>query len=119
MTAAHRRGARREQQVADVLGTTRIKYRPRYQRSPDVIPIRFADGTVVVPESKTRKRLPKWLLAAVAQARAYVVGAVPCVVLSETGGEPLALVPLTDLAMLVGLRSPKDGEQLLLLGGPR
>jgi len=118
MSAQHRRGARREQQVASILQTTRTKYRPRYVRAPDVVPIRFADGTVVVPESKTRKHLPKWLVAAIGQARAYVDGCVPVVVLSELRGEPLAVVPLADFAMLVGLREPRDGAQLLLLGAP-
>lgn len=117
MTAQHRRGARREEQVANILRTTRTKNRPRFVRAPDVQPIRFADGTVVVPESKTRKTLPKWLVAAIAQASAYVDGAVPLVVLSQTGGEPIACLPLVDFAMLVGLRERQDGEQLLLLGG--
>jgi hypothetical protein len=71
----------------------------------------------MVPEAKTRKKLPRWLVAALAQARRYVRGSVPCVVLSELGGEPLAVLPLADLAMLVGIRAPRDGEQLLLLGG--
>lgn len=116
MTAVHRRAAARELQVAKVLGSKRV-HRGRYERAPDVVPIRFANGTVIVPESKTREKLPKWLIDALGQARKYVKGSVPCVVLSEFGGEPLAVMPLADLAMLVGLRSPKDGEQLLLLGG--
>jgi hypothetical protein len=115
MTVAHRHGANREREAAAVLGSKRV-HRKRGQRAPDVVPIRFADGSVVVPESKTRKALPKWLKAALTQARGYHRGAVPLVVLSETGGQALAVLPLVDLAQLVGLRAPKDGEQLLLLG---
>jgi hypothetical protein len=119
MTAANRRGAYREQETADKLGGERIKYRPRYQRSPDVVPIRFADGTVVVPESATRKKLPSLIVTKMRQAAGYVEGAVPLVVLSETGGRAIACMPLEDFARLVGLRSPPDGEQLVLLGGLR
>lgn len=119
MTAAHRRAARRERQAAELLEAQRVRYRPRYAPSPDVAPLRLVDGTVLVPECKTRGRLPQWIVAAVAQARRYVPGAVPLVVLSETGGEPLALVPLRDFARLVGIREPRAGEQLVLLGGRR
>jgi hypothetical protein len=118
VTSSHRRGARRERQAAEILKTTRV-CRMRGERAPDVVPLRFENGSVVVPESKTRAKLPKWLNAALAQARGYHPGAVPLVVLSETGGPALALLPLADLAMLVGLRAPRDGEQLLLLGGSR
>jgi hypothetical protein len=119
VTAAHRRAARREREAAQALGTSRVRYRPRYQPAPDCVPIRLPDGTVITPESATRGHLPRWLLAKVAQARRYVPGAVPCVVLSETGGEALALVPLRDLARLIGIRSPRAGEQLSLLAPAR
>jgi hypothetical protein len=116
MTIAHDRAARRERQAAEVLGSTRV-HRRRGERAPDVVPLRFENGTVVVPESKTRKRLPRWLIKALEQAAGYVDGAVPLLVLSELGGPPIAVLPLVQLAELVGLRAPKDGEQLLLLGG--
>ncbi|MBV9945477.1 MAG: hypothetical protein JOZ69_01360 [Myxococcales bacterium] len=103
MTAAHARAARRERQAAALLGSRRV-HRARYERAPDVEPVRLADGTVVVAESKTRKALPRWLVGAVAQARAYLPGCVPLVVLSELGGEPLAALPLRDLVRLLGLR---------------
>lgn len=118
MIRAQIRGARRELEAATLLGSTRV-HRKRGQRAPDVVPVRFENGAVVVPESKTRKALPKWLKAALSQARGYHRGAIPLVVLSETGGQALAVLPLVDLAQLVGLRAPKDGEQLLLLGGRR
>lgn len=116
---ALRRAARREREAAAVLGSTRV-HRARGERAPDVEPIRFGDGTVVaVPEVKTRATLPKWLKKALEQARGYHEDAIPLVVLSETGGPAIAVIPLTDLATLVGIRAPKDGEQLLLLGGSR
>jgi hypothetical protein len=91
-------------------------HRARYERAPDLVPIRFADGTVVVPEVKTRACLPRWLAGALAQAAGYAAaGAVPLVVLSESNGPPLALLPLAAFAALVGLRAPPDGEQLLLV----
>jgi hypothetical protein len=67
----------------------------------------MTDGTVVVPEVKTRKKHPKWLVAAVNQARGSLAGATPIVVVSETGGEALAVVPLADFVRLVGLQSPR------------
>jgi hypothetical protein len=115
-TAAVRaRWTRRERQAAELLGSRRVR-RERYESAPDVEPVRLEDGTVLVPESKTRKALPRWLVGAVAQARAYVAGCVPLVIVSELGGEPLALLPLRDLARLVGIRAPRVGEQLVLLG---
>lgn len=113
MSAVHARAARREREAASLLGSRRV-HRGRYERAPDVEPVRLADGTVLVPEAKTRKALPRWLVAAVGQARGYLPGAVPLVVLSELGGEPLAVLPLQDLARLLGLQPPKRGAQLPL-----
>jgi hypothetical protein len=113
MSAAHRRAAAREREAAQVLGSTRV-HRRRGERAPDVQPIRLSDGSVLVAEAKTRKRLPQWLTAAIKQARRYHRGCVPLVVLSEMGGPALAILPLVDLAQLVGLRAPRDAEQLLL-----
>jgi hypothetical protein len=72
------------------------------------------DGTVLQPESKTRGKLPKWIVDAVEQARGYLPGAVPLVVLSETGGEPLGMLPLRDLSRLLGLRCAEGATQLAL-----
>jgi hypothetical protein len=118
MSLAHDRAARRERQAAEVLGSERV-HRARFERAPDVKPIRLEDGRVVVPEVKTRKRLPRWLLAALRQAAGYHRDATPLAVVSELGGEPIAVLRLVDLAEMVGLREPKDGAQLLLLGGSR
>jgi hypothetical protein len=113
MTAVHARAARREREAAALLGSRRV-HRHRYERAPDVEPVRLADGTVLVAESKTRKALPRWLVRAVAQARSYLPGCVPLVALSELRGEPLAVLPLRDLARLLGLRPPDKGVQLTL-----
>jgi hypothetical protein len=114
MTAQHRRAARREQQAADVLKTRRTKYRPRFQRAPDVTPVTLADGRVLSLEVKTRAKLPKWLRDAFAQAQRYLPGAIPVVVLSETGGAPLAVLPLDAFAGFAGLQPQKDNAQLVL-----
>jgi hypothetical protein len=114
MTAAHRRGARREQQTADVLRVERTKYRPRYQRASDTTPVRLPTGDTLQPEVKTRKRAPKLVLDALAKARGYLPGAIPLAVISQTGGEPIACLPLRDLARLLGLQPSVDGQQLVL-----
>jgi hypothetical protein len=111
--SAAARAARRERQAAELLGSRRV-HRARYERAPDVEPVRLPDGTVLVAESKTRGKLPKWLVGAIEQARGYVPGCVPLVVLSETGGEPLGLLPLRDLSRLLGLRVDEDATQLPL-----
>jgi hypothetical protein len=72
---------------------------------------------VLCAEAKTRKTLPRWLVGAVAQARGYLPGCVPLVALSELGGEPLAVLPLRDLARLLGLQPPDKGRQLTLAPG--
>jgi hypothetical protein len=92
-------------------------HRSRYERAPDVQPVRLPDGTVLQPESKTRGKLPRWILEAVEQARGYLAGAVPLVVLSETGGEPLGMMPLRDLSRLLGLRGDVRAAQLTLSPG--
>jgi hypothetical protein len=117
MSAQHARAARRERQAAELLGSKRVRRRP-YERAPDVEPVKLGDGTVLVPESKTRGKLPKWIVGAVEQARGYLPGAVPLVVLSQTGGEPLGLLPLRDLSRLLGIRTEGAETQLPLAPQP-
>jgi len=119
MSAIHRRAARREQQLADLLGTTRTKHRNRYTRAPDVAPVKLPNGFVVQGESKSRKRLPKWLYDAIDQAEGYTPHAIAVVSLSQRGSsEPLALLRLRDLCLLLGLQLPSAGEQLALARQP-
>jgi hypothetical protein len=115
MTKVHQRAARREGQLADALGTERVKHRPRFQKAPDVLPVRLPGGFVLQGESKSRKKLPAWLVAAVEQAAGYTPGALPLVSLYALGStEALAVLRLRDLCLLLGLAPPPAGEQLSL-----
>lgn len=96
-------------------GTERVAHRPRYQRAPDAIPVRLADGTVLCLESKERAELPKWLFRdSIGQARSYVVGAVPVVVVTELGGKQFAVLPYLDFMRIAGVQPAKADEQLVL-----
>ena len=66
---------RQERQVAAVMGGTRTPNDGK--RSPDVVTERFAI------EVKSRKSLPTWLWAAVAQSQRNANGKLPLLVLSE------------------------------------
>jgi hypothetical protein len=103
--------------MADVLGTRRTTHRPRFEKAPDAMPIRLPDGNVLRPEVKTRGKLPKWMLKAIDQATGYGQG-IPVCVLSQTRGQPYALLRLADLVRLLGLDYQDDGAQLRL-GGDR
>jgi hypothetical protein len=116
VSVTSRRAARRELEAAKVLGTERVRWRPRYVSAPDVLPVRLPSGDVLQAEVKTTRCAPKRILAALAQARKYAPSAVPVAVFSQTGGEAIACVPLADFARLLGLQVPKAGQQLALLG---
>ncbi len=116
MTAAHRRAARREREAAAALGTERVRFRPRFVAAPDVLPVRLPTGDVLQAEVKTTKRAPKRVLDALEQARKYTPDAIPVAVISQTGGAAIACLPLADFVRLLGLKDPKPGEQLALLG---
>jgi hypothetical protein len=114
VTAVHRRAARREQQLADALGVERVKRRPRFKRAPDVAPMRHGPH-VLQGDSKSRKRLPAWLWAAVEQAANYTPNAIPLVALFELGNpEGLCVLRLADLCALLGLTPLALGEQMPL-----
>jgi hypothetical protein len=119
VSATSRRAARREEEAARVLGTVRVRYRPRHVSAPDALPQRLPDGTVLQVEIKSTKRPPKRILDALDQARRYTPDAVPIAVIAPFGGGAIACLPLVDLARLVGLRAPEVGEQLALLGESR
>lgn len=109
MSAAHRRAARREREAAAALGVRRIR-RARYEGAPDVEPLTLPNGVVIQAEVKTRGRLPALVRNAIAQARQYAPpGAVPLAILSETGGEAVAVVPLRAFVQLV---TAPDGSVL-------
>jgi hypothetical protein len=73
-------------------------------------------GDVLQAEVKSTKRAPKRILDALEQARRYAPSAVPVAVFSQTGGPAIACLPLADFVRLLGLKEPKPGEQLALLG---
>lgn len=115
MSAAHRRGARRELEASKALGTKRVRFRPRYVAAADVLPVRLPSGDVLQAEVKTTKRAPKRILDALAQARRYAPGAIPVAIFSQTGGAAIACVPLADFVRLLKLQEPQPGQQLCLL----
>lgn len=101
MSATHRRAARREREAANALGVRRV-HRSRYESAPDVEPLTLPNGVVIQAEVKTRGRLPALVRNAIAQARKYAPpGVVPLAILSETGGEAVAVVPLRAFVELI------------------
>jgi hypothetical protein len=116
MSTTSRRAARRETEVATIVGRERVRFRPRFVAAPDVLPLRLPDGTVLQLEVKSSKRPPKRIVAALEQAKRYTPGAVPIAVIAPFGEPAIACLPLDDLARLVGIRAPRAGEQLSLLG---
>jgi hypothetical protein len=100
---AHRRAANRERQAAAILGSRRV-LRSRYESAPDVEPVTLPSGIRLAVEVKTRARLPRLIAQALAQAKGYGRASdVPCAVLSETGGEPVAVLPLRAFRRIAGL----------------
>jgi hypothetical protein len=103
MAAPHRRAARREREAAEVLGTTRV-HRHRFEKAPDVERVQLPGGEWLTCEVKTRGKLPAWLAGALEQAAGYgLPGDVPLVVVSQTRGAAMALLPLRALARLLGI----------------
>jgi hypothetical protein len=70
---------------------------------PDVAPIRLPSGEVLIPEAKSRKRLPRLLVDALEQARRYAPGATPIVVVREVGSRALVALELEAFVRLVGV----------------
>lgn len=93
---------RRERAAAAALGSRRV-VRHRGESRPDVEPVALPSGEVLQPEVKHRKRLPRLLSAALAQALRYEPGATPVAVVSEHRGAALAVLRLADFARLVGV----------------
>lgn len=101
---------RRERTAARALGTTRTVRRIG-ESAPDVEPVRLASGVVLSVEVKSRRRLPRLLALALAQAARYAPGAVPVAVVSERGGPQLACIALRDFARLLGFDPPALPER--------
>ena len=98
--------ARRERSAARALGGQRI-VRARGQSAPDVAVVELPSGERLQPEVKHRARLPRLLVAALAQALRYTPDATPLAVVSERGGPQLAVLYLVDLARLLGITAPE------------
>lgn len=98
--------ARRERDAARTLGGQRV-VRERGQSAPDVATIALPSGERLQPEVKHRRRLPRLLVAALAQALRYAPDATPLAVVSERGGPQLAVLYLVDLARLLGIVAPE------------
>jgi hypothetical protein len=112
---ALRRAARRERQAARLLGTERVRYRERFERAPDCVPVVLPCGLTLMPEVKTRERLPVLLTRALAQAAAYgPAGSIPIAVLSATGGEPVVVLSIHAFRIIASLEVDTDGAQLRL-----
>jgi hypothetical protein len=114
MASSHNRAARREREAAKILGTERVRYRPRFVSAPDTQPVRLANGTILQPEVKDRKRLPKLITKALEQASRYRPGAIPLAILSERGGPPIVCLSLAAFAELLGIAPPRSWVQLSL-----
>lgn len=97
--------ARRERDAARALGGQRV-VRERGQSAPDVATIALPSGERLQPEVKHRRRLPRLLVAALAQALRYAPDATPLAVVSEHGGPQLAVLYLVDFARLLGIAPP-------------
>lgn len=98
------RWKRQERDVAKLLDGRRLPNNG--SRQPDVLAATPAGSLAV--QVKTRKTVPSWLLAAVAQAErdAAPLGAIPLTVICwpvvGVGTERLAVLRLEDLATLIG-----------------
>lgn len=91
-----------ERRAARALGTTRT-IRPRGTSAPDMPSVVLPTGDHLQPEVKLRRRLPKLLAAALAQAQRYAPNAIPLAVVAERGGRALAVLDLRAFARLVGV----------------
>ena len=109
----HRRAANRERQAASLLGTRRV-HRGRYESAPDVEPVTLPCKITLQVEVKTRAKLPALVTSALAQAARYAPGAVPAVVMSATGAEPLIALPLRAFRRIAGLEVAEADPQTAL-----
>lgn len=109
---ALRRSADRERQAAELLGTTRVK-RSRFESAPDLPPVRLPCGLTLMPEVKTRRRLPALVTKALDQAKGYAPpGAIPVAVLSATGAEPVIVLPLRAFRRIAGIENSEPTPQV-------
>lgn len=98
-----------EKRGAKLLGGARV-LRARYESAPDIV-----DVPGWLPEVKYRKRLPKLVTDALAQAEGYaILGQKPVAVLFERGSRVgLAVLRLADFADLIKTtdQTTKEGSE--------
>jgi hypothetical protein len=111
VSTVSRRAARRELEAARSFGVRRTQYRLQFESRPDIELVRLPCGVTLTVEVKSRKRLPRLIAKALAQAQAYEPAAVPAVVISELGGEALAVLPLRVFCRIAGIepRTLREG----------
>lgn len=114
MSNASRRAARLEERTADVLHTTRVHRKSYRESAPDVAPITLASGLVVMPECKSRAKVPRIIRQALEQAAKYLPDCVPLAVIRQTGGRAVACLWIEDLARVTGIRDPEVPAQPVL-----
>lgn len=115
MARLHDRARRLERRAALLVGGERVQHRPRFARLPDIWPVTHKPtGITLQLECKSgERRIPRGVLAALAQARGYSPDAVPVAVFGDVGGDVIACLPLADLARLLGLQPLEPGQLAL------
>lgn len=120
MSAASKRGARREHAAAALVGSVRVR-REIGTSAPDVEPSELPNGVAIIVESKSRKSplrvVERWL----SQAEGYGPGRAAVVVvyaLGQPAGEALVIMRAAQWRQAVGLEEP-DAQRVLPLGVPR
>jgi hypothetical protein len=103
VSASHDRARALEKKAAAMLRTERVKYRPRFKSAPDMLPVTLPSGAKIQGEAKRRKTIPAYVREGLDQCRRYTPDAVPCVVIEQSRGEPIACVPLALLVQLLGI----------------
>ncbi|SRR6266508_3275826 len=117
--SALRKSARHELKVARTLGTERVRYRSRYQRKPDMLPVVLPNGVLLSIEAKIRDRLPRLLTSALSQAASYCgPDGVPVAALQERGGQTVVCMPLDGFLQLAGIEPVALPLQQTLLAVP-
>ncbi len=117
MSATSKAADRAEERAAKALGAVRQGGLKKRQAVADILPFRAPDGTLLVAEVKSRKRLPKLITSTLGQAQRYAAVAKPLGVLFERGKrEGFVVLTLELFTKLTGI-SPPAAQLSLALGG--
>jgi hypothetical protein len=118
MSAASKAADRAEERAAKALGAVRQGGKMKRRPVADLAPFRTPDGTLITTEVKSRKRLPRLLVDALAQAQRYAPGAEPLAVLFERGQRSGLVVLSLDLFRRLTGISPPAAQLDLALSAP-